>query len=108
MEKLRRTIDDAFSDFDLVVFPTRRQSPRTIDEALNLDESDTPRNPESDSNGYFNACGLPAISIPCGFTRAGLPIGLEIAGPHFSEAKILALAQTYERATEWHSHKPKL
>jgi aspartyl-tRNA(Asn)/glutamyl-tRNA(Gln) amidotransferase subunit A len=108
MELLRRTIDDAFSDFDLVVFPTRRQPPRTIEAALKLDESDAPRNPESDSNGYFNACGLPAISIPCGFTRAGLPIGLEIAGPHFSESKILALAHAYERATEWHGLKPKL
>lgn len=108
MELLRRTIDDAFSDFDLVVLPTRRTPPRTVAEALKLDESDTPRNPESDSNGYFNACGLPAISIPCGFTRDGLPIGLEIAGPHFSESKILAVAQAYEHATQWHAQKPKL
>jgi aspartyl-tRNA(Asn)/glutamyl-tRNA(Gln) amidotransferase subunit A len=108
MDLIRRTIDDAFSDFDLVVLPTRRQPPRTVEEALKLDESDAPRNPESDSNGYFNVCGIPAISIPCGFTRAGLPIGLEIAGPHFSESKILALAQAYERATNWHSRKPVL
>ena len=45
---------------------------------------ETPRNPQSDNNGFFNACGIPAISIPCGFTRDGLPIGLQIAGPHFS------------------------
>jgi aspartyl-tRNA(Asn)/glutamyl-tRNA(Gln) amidotransferase subunit A len=108
MELLRRTIDDAFADFDLVLLPTRRQPPRTVDSALKLDESDAPRNPESDSNGYFNVCGLPAISIPCGFTRAGLPIGLEIAGPHFSESKILALAHAFERATEWHKLKPRL
>jgi aspartyl-tRNA(Asn)/glutamyl-tRNA(Gln) amidotransferase subunit A len=108
MELMRRRIDDAFSSFDLVVLPTRRQPPRTVETALKLDESDTPRNPESDSNGYFNVCGLPAISIPCGFTHAGLPIGLEIAGPHFSESQILALAQAYERATEWHKLKPKL
>ncbi|HYK16837.1 MAG TPA: amidase family protein, partial [Bryobacteraceae bacterium] len=55
-----------------------------------------------------NACGIPAISIPCGFTRLGLPIGLQISGPHFSESKILALAQAYESATEWHTRKPKL
>ena len=108
LEKLRRTIDDAFSDFDLIVVPTRHQPPRTIDAALKLDESAAPRNPEADNNGYFNACGIPAISIPCGFTSAGLPIGLQIAGPHFSESKILALAQAYERATEWHNRKPKL
>jgi aspartyl-tRNA(Asn)/glutamyl-tRNA(Gln) amidotransferase subunit A len=108
MELLRRTIDDAFADFDLVVFPTRRQPPRTVEAALKLDESDTPRDPESDSNAYFSVCGIPGISIPCGFTSAGLPIGLEIAGPHFSESKILALAQGYERATDWHKRKPKL
>lgn len=108
MELMRRTIDDAFSDFDLVLLPTRRQPPRTVSEALKLDESDTPRNPESDNNGYFNVCGLPAISIPCGFTRAGLPIGLEIAGPHFSESKILALAKAYEHATDWHKRRPGL
>jgi len=108
MELMRRTIDDAFAEVDLVVLPTRRQPPRTVEAALKLDESDTPRNPESDSNGYFNVCGLPAISIPCGLTHTGLPIGLEIAGPHFSESKILALAQAYERATEWHKLKPNL
>lgn len=108
MDLLRRTIDDAFSDFDLVVLPTRRQPPRTVEKSLELDQSETPRNPESDSNGYFNVCGLPAISAPCGFTRNGLPIGLEIAGPHFSESRILALAQAYQNATEWHTRKPKL
>jgi aspartyl-tRNA(Asn)/glutamyl-tRNA(Gln) amidotransferase subunit A len=106
MELMRRTIDDAFSDFDLVLLPTRRQPPRTVSESLKLDESDGPRNLESDNNGYFNVCGLPAISIPCGFTRSGLPIGPEIAGPHFSESKILALAQAYERATDWRKRKP--
>jgi len=108
MDRLRRTIDDAFADFDLVVVPTRHQPPRTVDAALKLDESDAPRNPEADNNGYFNACGIPAISIPCGFNRDGLPIGLEIAGPHFSESKILALAQAFERATEWHARRPQL
>jgi aspartyl-tRNA(Asn)/glutamyl-tRNA(Gln) amidotransferase subunit A len=52
--------------------------------------------------------GLPAISIPCGFSKSGLPIGLMIAGPRFSEGKVLALAQAYERATEWHKKKPPL
>ena len=108
LESLRRTIDDAFTDFDFVVFPTRRLPPRTVEESLRLDQSDEPRNPESDSNAYISACGLPAISLPCGFTRDGLPIGLEIAGPHFSESRILALAQGYERVTDWHKRKPNL
>jgi aspartyl-tRNA(Asn)/glutamyl-tRNA(Gln) amidotransferase subunit A len=50
----------------------------------------------------FNVCGLPAISLPCGFTQDGLPIGLQIAGPPWREDLILRLAQKYEQATAWH------
>jgi aspartyl-tRNA(Asn)/glutamyl-tRNA(Gln) amidotransferase subunit A len=53
-----------------------------------------------------NVWGLPAISIPCGFTKAGLPIGLQIIGPHWGEARVLQLAHAYEQATEWHKQKP--
>jgi aspartyl-tRNA(Asn)/glutamyl-tRNA(Gln) amidotransferase subunit A len=48
------------------------------------------------------------VSLPCGFSSSGLPIGLMIAGPRFSEGRVLALAQAYEKATQWHSMRPKL
>jgi len=51
---------------------------------------------------------LPAISIPCGFTDAGLPIGLQIVGPHWGEAKVLQLAYAYEQVTAWHKREPSL
>jgi aspartyl-tRNA(Asn)/glutamyl-tRNA(Gln) amidotransferase subunit A len=108
LDLLRRTIDDAFTDFDLVVLPTRRRTPRTIDASIKREESDKPRNPELENTGQFNIYGIPAISVPCGFTPTGLPIGLMIAGPRFSEGKVLALANAYERATEWHKRKPAL
>ena len=108
LELLRRTIDDSFSDFDLVVLPTRRRTPRTIDASIKREESDKPRNPELENTGEFNVYGIPAISVPCGFTSGGLPVGLMIAGPRFSEGKVLALANAYERATEWHKRKPPL
>jgi aspartyl-tRNA(Asn)/glutamyl-tRNA(Gln) amidotransferase subunit A len=108
LELIRRTIDDAFADCDLVVLPTRRRTPRTIDAAIKREESDKPRNPESENTGQFNVYGIPAISVPCGFTSGGLPIGLMIAGPRFSEAKVLAIAHAYERATDWRSRKPPL
>lgn len=108
LELLRRTIDDAFANFDLVALPTRRRTPRKIDAAIKLEESDKPRNPELENTGPFNVYGIPAISVPCGFTSAGLPVGLMIAGPRFSEGRVLALAQAYERATSWHSRKPPL
>jgi Asp-tRNA(Asn)/Glu-tRNA(Gln) amidotransferase A subunit family amidase len=56
----------------------------------------------------FNVWGLPAISLPCGLTNAGLPIGLQIAGPPWSEPTILSLAYAYEQATEWHRRRPRL
>ena len=54
----------------------------------------------------FNVWGLPAISVPCGFTRAGLPIGLQIAGPYWSESRLLQVARAYEQATVWHKREP--
>jgi len=108
LELLRRTIDDAFTDFDLVVLPTRRRTPRTIDASIKREESDKPRNPELENTGEFNVYGIPAISVPCGFTASGLPIGLMIAGPRFSEGRVLALASAYEKATEWHKRQPPI
>ncbi len=108
LELLRRTIDDAFASFDAVVLPTRRRTPRKIDAAIKREESDKPRNPEVENTGAFDVYGIPAISVPCGFTAAGLPVGLMIAGPRFSEGRVLALANAYERATMWHGRKPPL
>jgi len=55
-----------------------------------------------------NLAGLPAASVPCGFTRAGLPIGLQLIGQPFREADLLALAHTYEQAHEWHARTPQI
>ncbi|MFI5356758.1 MAG: Asp-tRNA(Asn)/Glu-tRNA(Gln) amidotransferase subunit GatA, partial [Opitutales bacterium] len=55
-----------------------------------------------------NLAGLPAISLPCGFTSAGLPIGLQLIGQPFQEAGLLAIAHAYESAHEWHKQRPKL
>ena len=55
-----------------------------------------------------NISGAPAISIPCGFTRAGLPVGMQLMGPKWSEARLLGIALAYEEATDWHSQHPHL
>jgi aspartyl-tRNA(Asn)/glutamyl-tRNA(Gln) amidotransferase subunit A len=108
LEALRRRIDDSFTDVDVVVLPTRRHTPRTVDAALQREETDVPRNPELENTGQFNVYGIPAISVPCGFTAAGLPVGLMIAGPRFAEGRILALARAYEQATQWHTQRPPI
>jgi aspartyl-tRNA(Asn)/glutamyl-tRNA(Gln) amidotransferase subunit A len=53
-----------------------------------------------------NLAGLPAISIPCGFSRDNLPIGLQMIGNHFNEGMLLRLAFRFERNTEFHLKKP--
>jgi aspartyl-tRNA(Asn)/glutamyl-tRNA(Gln) amidotransferase subunit A len=110
LELIRRTIDDAFTDFDLVVLPTRRHTPRTIDESKKREEIEKVRNPELENTSQFDIYGIPAISLQCGFSHdnSKLPIGLMIAGPRFSESRVLALARAYESATEWHSQRPPL
>ena len=55
-----------------------------------------------------NLAGLPGISVPCGFTQSGLPIGLQLIGQPFQEANLLAIAHAYERAHEWKAMHPKL
>jgi aspartyl-tRNA(Asn)/glutamyl-tRNA(Gln) amidotransferase subunit A len=51
--------------------------------------------------------GLPALSVPCGFDAQGLPIGLQIMGPHFAEARLLGAAHRYQQATDWHRRVPR-
>jgi aspartyl-tRNA(Asn)/glutamyl-tRNA(Gln) amidotransferase subunit A len=58
------------------------------------------------NTGPLNVAGLPAISVPCGFTPEGLPIGLQLAGRPFAESTLLSAAHAYEEATPWHARQP--
>jgi aspartyl-tRNA(Asn)/glutamyl-tRNA(Gln) amidotransferase subunit A len=110
LQRLRKLIDDSFVDYDLVILPTMRVMPRTINDALqNEENTGNPSEPAETSNcSPFNTFGNPAVSLPCGFSKSGLPIGLMIAGPRFSEGRVLAFANAYEKATEWHTRRPTL
>jgi aspartyl-tRNA(Asn)/glutamyl-tRNA(Gln) amidotransferase subunit A len=55
-----------------------------------------------------NLAGVPAISVPCGFTSGGLPIGVQMIGRHFDEAKVLEVAYAFEQSTTWHLRRPAL
>jgi aspartyl-tRNA(Asn)/glutamyl-tRNA(Gln) amidotransferase subunit A len=110
LDRLRRAVGEVFSTVDLLVTPTTPISPVTIKEGV--DDPGTPpaggvalslRNTQP-----FDIYGLPSISVPCGFTRSGVPIGLEISGPHLGEPVVLALAHAYEQATDWHRRSPSL
>lgn len=109
IERLRRTIDAAFTDFDVLVMPTMKASPPTVEAAVKFETAaDWEAQPlvSIDNTLMFNRLGLPALTVPCGFTSEGLPVGLMICGPRFSEGRLLALGAAYERATEWHKRRP--
>jgi aspartyl-tRNA(Asn)/glutamyl-tRNA(Gln) amidotransferase subunit A len=55
-----------------------------------------------------NLAGIPGLSVPCGFSPAGLPIGLQLLGPLFGEELLLQVARLYERETDWHTRRPPL
>jgi len=106
MDEARRSIRDAFADVDLLITPTMPLPAPAISDlrkdpdALRPAELRLLRNTRP-----FNVWGLPTISIPCGFTQAGLPIGLQIAGPPWREEVVLRLADAYEQATAWHKRR---
>jgi aspartyl-tRNA(Asn)/glutamyl-tRNA(Gln) amidotransferase subunit A len=97
----RDNISSAFRDVDLVIVPTLPGLPLKIEDA---------KDPFA-LNGCtfsFSIGGLPAISVPCGFSRSGLPIGLLIGGPPHSDARVVALARAYQTKTDWHLRRPQL
>ena len=99
----RNSVERYFEQVDILVTPTSMAAPAAIAAAVAKppDELGMIRNTLP-----FNVYGIPAISVPCGFTRAGLPIGLQIIGPPLGETRVLALAHAYERATRWHERVP--
>jgi aspartyl-tRNA(Asn)/glutamyl-tRNA(Gln) amidotransferase subunit A len=106
--RARREIVELFSKVDVIVTPTTPVLPPKI--------ADLEANPELRSKELlmlrntrpFNVWGLPTISIPCGFSKSGFPIGLQIAGAPGAEGTVLALARAYEQQTDWHRKKPML
>jgi aspartyl-tRNA(Asn)/glutamyl-tRNA(Gln) amidotransferase subunit A len=100
---IRRDYDDAFTRVDVVAMPTSPTAAFEIGERV----ADPIQMYLADVfTVSANLAGLPAISVPCGFTSAGLPIGLQLTGRHFDEATILRAADAYERDTVWSSRTP--
>ena len=105
LDLVRHAIEDVFEDVDLLVTPTAPGLPETIANAVNPAEASGAE--PSVRNVYpFDMYGIPTVSLPCGFSRSGLPIGLQISGPRLGEIPVLALAHAYEQATPWHLQRP--
>lgn len=100
LDQLRRTVGNVFADVDLLVTPTCPMPPPTIEEVSRMGAPQPGGEVWVRNTRPFNAFGLPAVSVPCGFTEAGLPVGLQIAGPRFAESRVLAFARVFERAAQ--------
>ena len=106
-QKVRRLITEdfraAFQQVDVVVGPTTPTP--AFDIGAKIDDPVTMYLNDIYTIGA-NLAGLPGLSLPCGFVD-GLPMGLQLIGPHFSEGRLLNAAHLYQQATEWHTHAPR-
>jgi aspartyl-tRNA(Asn)/glutamyl-tRNA(Gln) amidotransferase subunit A len=102
---IRQEFEEAFTKFDALITPTAPTPAFGIGEKSNdplaMKLSDILTIP-------INMAGIPAISVPCGFSGSGLPLGLQLIGPTLSEETLFRIAYTYEQATEWHKHRARL
>jgi aspartyl-tRNA(Asn)/glutamyl-tRNA(Gln) amidotransferase subunit A len=106
LEEGRRGIRAVFADVDVLVTPTMPMPAPTIAELKENPDALRPAELRLLRNTRpFNVWGLPAISVPCGFTQGGLPIALQIAGAHWREDLVLRVAYAYEQATAWHKRR---
>jgi aspartyl-tRNA(Asn)/glutamyl-tRNA(Gln) amidotransferase subunit A len=103
--EVRRRGEMFFRQYDVLLLPT------TPIPALPLDDIENSASQAPALTRFtapFNLGGLPALSIPCGFTTTGLPIGLQIVSGPWHETKVLQAGYAYEQVTEWHKQKPAL
>jgi aspartyl-tRNA(Asn)/glutamyl-tRNA(Gln) amidotransferase subunit A len=106
-QKVRRLITDdfraAFAQVDLLIGPTTPTPAFAI--GAKIDDPVTMYLNDIYTIGA-NLAGLPGLSLPCGYVD-GLPMGLQLIGPHFSEAKLLNAAHRFQESTDWHRHAPR-
>jgi aspartyl-tRNA(Asn)/glutamyl-tRNA(Gln) amidotransferase subunit A len=105
---VRADFDAAFQRVDAIVAPTVPfAAPEIGQKTVRIGDSEEPvRGALVGMNRPANFAGLPAISIPCGFTKSGLPVGLQLIGRAFDEAGLLRIAHLYEQSHSWHTRHP--
>ena len=102
---IKNDFENAFRTVDLIVTPTAPtpafKAGEKTDDPLQMYLADI-------FTISVNLAGVPAISIPCGFTSGNLPVGLQLIGRHFDEESLLKASYAFEQSTEWHKRKPNL
>jgi aspartyl-tRNA(Asn)/glutamyl-tRNA(Gln) amidotransferase subunit A len=109
LEQIRRAAPNIFTSVDAVVTPTTpvpppkaSELPSTFDEIM-ANDAMLWRNTRP-----FNLLALPTISIPCGFTDLGMPVGMQLSGAPWQEMQLLTIARVYEQATDWNARRPTI
>jgi aspartyl-tRNA(Asn)/glutamyl-tRNA(Gln) amidotransferase subunit A len=101
----QKAMADFFSKWDVILAPG--EPVEAYGAHVSYEEADKLQWPDP-VGGMGNLCGLPAASVPCGFTSDGLPVGLAIVGGAFEEAKVLAFAKHFQGLSSWHRKRPSL
>jgi len=115
MQRVRSEICDyasrLFKKYAAIVAPSTPAPAPLVEESAALNAvtlaAATIPNGNGGSSAFGNLTGIPAVSVPCGFTAAGLPLGIAFLGPAFDEAGILRLAYAYEQSNSWHERHPQ-
>jgi aspartyl-tRNA(Asn)/glutamyl-tRNA(Gln) amidotransferase subunit A len=111
LEAERHTAESVFEQVDVVITPTVPVAAPRMSELLPLAEPDL-RDFETKyllrNTASFSVLYWPSVSVPCGFTGEGLPVGMQISGRPGEDAKVLPLAYAYEQATKWHERTPAI
>ena len=128
LSEYRFKVDQIFSKFDYIISPTVAIPPHKCNERPNIidgkiDISEISDHEMFDENNYdysswifvlaqftapFNWSGNPAVSLPCGFTKSGLPIGLQLAGKKRSELSLFQASKAFEEIKPWHQNRPNI
>ena len=103
--KIIEDFNKAFKEVDVICapvspFPAFKAGDK-VDDPLAMYMADVLTIPAS-------AAGVPGLSVPCGFSKTGLPIGLQIIGPQFEEGRILNVGHAFQQATKWHQQRPAI
>lgn len=100
---LQQKMDPIFQQFDVLIAPSQPIGASPLNANLETDLAFA-----DPIGGVGNLCGLPALSVPCGFTKGGLPIGIQLLGQVLNDDAVIAAAEMYQARTDWHRKHPPL
>jgi amidase len=101
-------ISRLFSDVSMMIVPGLPVAGPTLDYMAGLGEDPAAILAIGPFTAPFDVSRHPAMTVPCGFSSMGIPMGLQFVGPHFAEARLLAAGHAYQTATDWHLKRPPL